>query len=216
MEKSEIATRVKALSDSEKQPVLDLLLAGNARYTKNSNGYFFNVMQLDPEVVKRLHALVNRIVESRDNILRDNLFRDNLEQQCKRDACLSFQRMKKEEQMSFDNYIQIDRNRLSVIVTPVVLPSANYHPPVYPKNSVYARLDRQSKKSCTVYQSTSDTALTTVTDASTLPVYPQFDDIIQADIAHYKTILEQHSFTFHSICQLLYPEPYIKERDVCV
>jgi hypothetical protein len=64
----EMITRIGRLNQKEKVHILNILKTNNKEFTKNSNGYFFNLTSIEPLVVEKMHRCLELIENNRDTI----------------------------------------------------------------------------------------------------------------------------------------------------
>lgn len=64
----EIINRVKNLTEKEKHHILNILKKHNIEYTKNHNGYFFNLEKIDSNIINKLEKCIDLIEKNRDLI----------------------------------------------------------------------------------------------------------------------------------------------------
>lgn len=64
----DIISKVKDLNDKEKQHVLSIFKKHNVDFTKNSNGYFFNLDKISPDVIEKVAKCTELIEQKRELI----------------------------------------------------------------------------------------------------------------------------------------------------
>ena len=64
----ELISKVKTLTDKEKHHVLSIFKKYNIEFTKNSNGYFFNLDKIDKDVIDKVIKSIDLIEEKRQLI----------------------------------------------------------------------------------------------------------------------------------------------------
>lgn len=63
-----LLNKIKNLSEKEKLHVLNILKKYDVKYTKNTNGYFFNLSTIDEHIINKIITCINLIEEKRDLI----------------------------------------------------------------------------------------------------------------------------------------------------
>jgi hypothetical protein len=63
-----LLNKIKNLSEKEKLHVLNILKKHDVKYTKNTNGYFFNLSTIDEHIMNKIITCINLIEEKRDLI----------------------------------------------------------------------------------------------------------------------------------------------------
>jgi hypothetical protein len=66
----DIINKIKRLNDKEKHHILYILQKNNIEYTKNSNGYFFNLDKVDRPIIDKINKCVDLIEKNRE-IIKD-------------------------------------------------------------------------------------------------------------------------------------------------
>lgn len=60
--------KISRLTPKEKSHILNILKLNNIEFTKNSNGYFFNLYSIDDSIIKKINKCVDLIETNRDLI----------------------------------------------------------------------------------------------------------------------------------------------------
>jgi len=144
----DLISNVKKLTQKEKQHILNIFKKYNIEYTKNVNGYFFNLNNIDISIIDKVSKCVNLIEEKRELI-------QNLDK--KRDAHLEYYKLlienklkdtinlKKKEYMNKLILVPLDITPIikkKVSKTILLSPDELEKPKQYPKNSVYYRISQ--------------------------------------------------------------------------
>lgn len=151
--------KVKRLTDKEKQHVLSIFKRYKVEYTKNSNGYFFNLDKVDIEILHKVTKCVDLIEQKRDLI-------SSLDK--KRDAHLGYYKAlienklketikrKREEYILKLNFVEepvyikkkknVQYERIVSTEDPDVLIKEYIQSKKYPKNSIYTRITQTLRK----------------------------------------------------------------------
>lgn len=74
----DIIVRINRLNGKEKLHILNILKQYDHQYTKNSNGYFFNLTHIDDDVLYKLSKCIELIEKNRDLIKEMDKKRDEL------------------------------------------------------------------------------------------------------------------------------------------
>lgn len=74
----EVIERVHSLNSKEKLHILNILKIHNKSFTKNSNGYFFNMYDIENNVLEKIYKCLELIEENRDVINEMDKRRDEL------------------------------------------------------------------------------------------------------------------------------------------
>ncbi|NBO98931.1 MAG: hypothetical protein EBU90_02215 [Proteobacteria bacterium] len=75
---SEIILRINKLSNKEKNHILKVLKSDNVDFTKNANGYFFDLGQLDSTYISNVKRCLDSIEQNRDQLDKMNKRREAL------------------------------------------------------------------------------------------------------------------------------------------
>jgi hypothetical protein len=78
MDIKEIVTRVNKLDNKEKLHILNILETHKVDFTKNANGYFFNLTKVDENIVLKIFKTLELIETNRDLIRKIDKRRDEL------------------------------------------------------------------------------------------------------------------------------------------
>lgn len=62
----DIISRINKLSQKEKNHILNILRTTKIKYTKNSNGFFFNLLDIDENVLDKIFDCINMIEKNAD------------------------------------------------------------------------------------------------------------------------------------------------------
>lgn len=66
----DIIQRINKLHDKEKVHILNILKMSNIEYTKNTNGYFFNFLKLNNNIIQKICNCLD-LIEKNSNILKE-------------------------------------------------------------------------------------------------------------------------------------------------
>jgi hypothetical protein len=66
IDKNELVSRVSRLAPREKMHILNILKSNGVVFTKNKNGYFFNLSQVEPSILEKIHNCLVLIEKNRD------------------------------------------------------------------------------------------------------------------------------------------------------
>jgi hypothetical protein len=83
IDKSQLISRISHLSVKEKSHVLNILRTNQSQFTKNANGYFFNLNEVSDVTLKQLEDCLILIEENREKIKALNHHRDKMIEQHK-------------------------------------------------------------------------------------------------------------------------------------
>lgn len=153
----DIISRISKLTQKEKVHILNILYTKKIEYTKNANGYFFNFLDIDDDVVKKIHDCLVLIEQNTDLIKEMERRRDELLKYYK---LLIEDRIQTNLQQKKDNYIKrlflkdytdiklikkrkimINRKHINPNIDPDILIKEHLKSKFkYPKNSVYHKL----------------------------------------------------------------------------
>jgi hypothetical protein len=78
MDIKDIINRVNKLDNKEKLHILNILKINGVDFTKNTNGYFFNLTNVDEEVVRKIVKCIELIETNRDLIRKIDKRREEL------------------------------------------------------------------------------------------------------------------------------------------
>lgn len=73
----DLINKVKRLTPKEKHHILSIFKKYNIDFTKNSNGYFFNLDQIDPHIIDKVSKCVDLIEQKRELIFNLDKKRDH-------------------------------------------------------------------------------------------------------------------------------------------
>lgn len=81
----DLITKICQLSQQEKQHILKFLIANNIIFTKNINGYFFNLASnnVSEQLLNELKTKIHLMELHRNEIINVDTLRDNMIKQCK-------------------------------------------------------------------------------------------------------------------------------------
>ena len=173
MDVKEIIGRISKLQDKEKIHVLNILRSNNIQFTKNANGYFFNLLELDSSIILKICECLD-LIEKNVDLIKDmdkkrsdlllyykKLIEEKLKQSInkKREDYVQRLILKKVSGISM-NFNKISRfNKIKSFAHYNIDNDPGVHPDVivreylklkfkYPKNSVYSRIlsNLKSKK----------------------------------------------------------------------
>ena len=151
----ELISKIKRLTSKEKKHILSIFKKYNVEFTKNSNGYFFNLDKIDSSIIDKISKCADLIEQKRELIY-------NLDK--KRDAHLEYYKslienklketinIKRSEYINqlilipSDTYIKKKKKRyLRVVINedPDVLMKEYLKSKKYKKDSVYYRISQQ-------------------------------------------------------------------------
>jgi hypothetical protein len=153
----DIIARITKLNPKEKVHILNILHTKNIDFTKNENGYFFNFLNIDDDIIQKIYNCLKLIEENTDRIKEMEKRRNELLQYYK---LLIEERLQNNLQKKRDNYIQklIIRPYTEIILTKKrknIINKKQINPNIdtdilikehlksklkYSKNSVYHRL----------------------------------------------------------------------------
>jgi hypothetical protein len=153
----DIISRISKLNQKEKVHILNILHTKNIEYTKNANGYFFNFLNIDDDIIEKIYNCLILIEENTDMIKEMERRRNELLQYYK---LLIEERLQNNLQKKRDNYIKkliikkyteitLVKKRKNIINKKYINP--NIDPDIllkehlkskfkYQKNSIYHRL----------------------------------------------------------------------------
>lgn len=173
MDVKEIIGRISKLQEKEKIHILNILKSNNIQFTKNSNGYFFNLLSLDSNIILKICECLD-LIEKNVDLIKDmdrkrsdlllyykKLIEEKLKQSInkKREDYVQRLILKNESDISM-NFNKISRfNKIKTFAHYNIDNDPGVHPDVivreylkskfkYPKNSVYSRIlsNLKSKK----------------------------------------------------------------------
>jgi hypothetical protein len=148
----DLINKVKRLTPKEKHHILSIFKKYNIDFTKNSNGYFFNLDTIEPHIIDKVSKCVDLIEQKRELIFNLDKKRDHYLEYYKTliESKLKETINKKREQyinklilIPIDTYISKKKpkfNRVIITGDPDVLMKEHLKSKKYHKNSVYYRL----------------------------------------------------------------------------
>jgi hypothetical protein len=162
----DILSRISKLNQKEKLHILNILYTKNIEFTKNANGYFFNFLNIDDDVIEKIYNCLILIEENTDTIKEMERRRNELLQYYK---LLIEERLQNNLQQKRDDYIKklivkpytyitlikqrknmINRKYINPNIDPDILIKEHLKSKLkYAKNSVYHRLVTSIKLSKT-------------------------------------------------------------------
>lgn len=78
VDKRDLIERIQRLTKKEKLHILNILTNNNVNFTKNSNGYFFNLNDVDEEAIEKMIQCLELIEKNRDLITEMDKRREEL------------------------------------------------------------------------------------------------------------------------------------------
>jgi hypothetical protein len=162
MDIQNLITRVSKLSVQEQKHFYKILIKNGVNYSKNLNGYFFNLRTADPNIIVQLKECLELIEPNRELIKQLDLQREELREKY---ACIIKERLttrKKKSIHDYENKIIMIQNwsklyfeLKKVYVNKIFMLDKNedideiikkYKKKSYPKNSVYYSILQKMKK----------------------------------------------------------------------
>lgn len=151
----ELISKIKRLTTKEKHHILSIFKKYNVEYTKNSNGYFFNLDKIDIDVLDKVSKCVDLIEEKRELITTLDKKRDSYLQYYKN---LIENKLKETINKKREDYIKqlvlvpseefIKKKSVKKVarfsnLDPDILMKEHNRPKKYNKNSVYFRINQR-------------------------------------------------------------------------
>lgn len=99
----DIIARISKLNSKEKVHILNILHTKNIDFTKNANGYFFNLLNIEDEIIQKIYNCLKLIEENTDRIKEMEKRRNELLQYYK---LLIEEKLQNNLQKKRDSYIQ--------------------------------------------------------------------------------------------------------------
>ena len=156
----ELINKISRLNQKEKEHVLKLFIGKNIQYTKNVNGYFFNMSpsNIAPDILKSINDGIN-LMEKNRNLLNDiDKKRDLMLRQCKELIENKLNDTIKSKQYDYFNKIKVNPSNMNIQYTISKILKDNYSKLsdynidnfdkktiIYNKNTVYFRLNTVMK-----------------------------------------------------------------------
>lgn len=156
----ELINKISRLNQKEKEHVLKLFIGKNIQYTKNVNGYFFNLCtsNITPDVLKSINDGIN-LMEKNRNLLNDiDKKRDLMLRQCKELIENKLNDTIKSKQYDYFNKIRLIPNNMNIdyIISKITkkyysklsdynIDNFDKKTIIYNKNTVYFRLNTVMK-----------------------------------------------------------------------
>lgn len=165
MDVKEIINRISKLHDKEKIHVLNILKSNNIQFTKNANGYFFNLLELNSDIILKICECLD-LIEKNVDLIKDmdkkrydlllyykKLIEEKLKQSInkKKDDYIQCLILKKESNISMNFNRTCKFKKIKKFAHYNMENDTGVHPDVivreyiklkfkYPKNSVYSRI----------------------------------------------------------------------------
>lgn len=152
----ELITKVKRLTTKEKYHILSIFKKYNIEFTKNSNGYFFNLDKIDDNIIDKVSKCVDLIEQKRELITSLDKKRDYYLEyyktliESKLKDTINKKRNNYLEQLVLipsENFISKKKkkfiSRVSITEDPDVLMKEHLKKKKYHKNSVYFRITQR-------------------------------------------------------------------------
>jgi hypothetical protein len=151
----DLISNIKRLTTKEKHHILSIFKKYNVEYTKNANGYFFNLDKIDYDILDKVYKCVNLIEEKRELITTLDKKRDSYLEYYKN---LIENKLKETINKKRDDYIKqliltpsdmcIKKKSVKRVIRfsnldPDILMKEHSRPKKYHKNSVYFRLNQK-------------------------------------------------------------------------
>lgn len=151
----DLISNIKRLTTKEKHHILSIFKKYNVEYTKNANGYFFNLDKIDSDILDKVYKCVNLIEEKRELITTLDKKRDSYLEYYKN---LIENKLKETITKKRDDYIKqlilipsdmcIKKKSVKRVtrfsnLDPDILMKEHSRPKKYHKNSVYFRLNQR-------------------------------------------------------------------------
>jgi hypothetical protein len=151
----ELISKIKRLTSKEKHHILSIFKKYNVEFTKNSNGYFFNLDKIDDEILDKVSKCVDLIEQKRELITALDKKRDSYLEYYKN---LIENKLKETINKRREHYINQlilipDENpirkkikksvRIMSTIDPDILMKEHNKSKKYDKNSVYFRINQR-------------------------------------------------------------------------
>ena len=107
---------IDSLSNSEKLYLLNVLLKEGVQYTKNSNGYFFNISTIDKKVRKDIADNLEYIIQNRDAINNIDKEREKYISTFKKQIATTFREKERKIEEDYIRDITLKPHKLSLNV----------------------------------------------------------------------------------------------------
>ena len=133
VDNKKIIDKIKKLSEKEKCHILSILQKNNIEYTKNNNGYFFNLKNINDSILSKIDKCVDLIEKNRDliyslDVKREsylnyykNLIQNKLNESIKQNIENCKEKLILKEDVDFKQYIKIKKNKKISTEDPDVL-----------------------------------------------------------------------------------------------
>ncbi|NBU33995.1 hypothetical protein EB118_03495 [bacterium] len=112
----EVITRIQKLSPKEKCHVLKLLKRDKVEFTKNANGYFFDLTNLEEQIVMNIKNCLDSIERNRHQLEQMNTRREELVMYYKKVIHENTQKAQKENQQFYQSRIALIPHPSSITV----------------------------------------------------------------------------------------------------
>lgn len=149
----DIINKIDLLNQNEKKHILKFLISNNINYTKNINGYFFNLAgsNVSQKLLENLKTKIILIETHRNEIITVDTMRDSMIKQCKELIENNLQDTIKLKVDEYNNKIKMmkENDNIDMQISKIILKNINkivydenflIKKPVYHKNSVYQRI----------------------------------------------------------------------------
>lgn len=164
LEIKELIQKISQLSHQEKQHILKFLIANNINFTKNINGYFFNLASnhVSEQLLNDLKTKIQLMELHRNEIINVDTLRDNMIKQCKELIETNLQDSIKIKLDEYNNKIKLIKEDCNIHMTihktfPKNIKKLSYYDNLsdkydllntkktYNKNSIYYRISTKMK-----------------------------------------------------------------------
>jgi len=185
---SEVITKVKSLGDREKECMLFVLQNIGLNFTKNSNGYFFDLNKVSEETLNHINEKVDYILDNRKFINGINQEREEIMQHYKSIISQENEKKKKDLYNEALESLIIKENPDCDYYVKKIKKEYTQDPEKYkgiiPKNSIYfkitQRMHRNKRKWAKPCESVSESAKDPETKKSTVEYQDSFSQ--QSDL----------------------------------
>lgn len=154
-----VISRINRLTPKEKLHILNILKTHHAEFTKNSNGFFFNMTQVPDQVICKMQRCLELIEENRDVIKEMDQRREEILVYYRNLIEAKLRASLKERQQDYVNklvlhpqstavtchFVQKHRPRQNELLDPDVLMKEHYKSQKFAKGSVLSRLMQRFK-----------------------------------------------------------------------
>ena len=142
--------RINALNPNEKRDVFGILKDNDIPYTKNTNGYFFNIGAANPDAISHVSEFVDMLTSKRSNIMRHDLEREMQSERIRKELEDSNRLAQIERQRAYEASITVsESDTATILIEKIKRPCKEYTIPdgaelhktrTYPKGSVWSRI----------------------------------------------------------------------------